>query len=175
MTTAKPGKPQPRVRLFRRRNRLAAKVGVGGGPAAEPGKLSEEAFERAMKEIEKAAEDYPDWVRESLDELGAELKAAWDLPPEERVQPFRKIGRIAHELKGQGGTFGYPLISTFGDMLYEFTQTDVKIRDNLLEVAKAHLDVMRAVINDRVSGKGGSIGQDLKLSLDQAIKKYSGE
>ena len=166
-------KPPPRVRFFRMRNRLGAKVGVGGAPGSEPGEVSQESLARAFDEMKKAEEDYLDWVRESLTELDTELKNAWEATGKERSKPFHKIGRIAHELKGQGGTFGCPLITTFGEMLNEFTKADVKIGDNVLEIVKAHIDVMRAVINDRIAGKGGQIGEELKIGLDMAIKKYS--
>ena len=145
----------------------------------DPEEVDPEAAARAQAIVESMRGKFLDWLKTTEGALAEHLTA---LEPggdasgaADRQAVVEAVTVIAHEMRGLGGTFGYPLISTFGDMLYEFTQTDVKIRDNVLEIAKAHLDVMRAVINDRVSGKGGSIGQDLQLSLDQAIKKYSGD
>ena len=76
-------------------------------------------------------------------------------------------------MKGQGGTFGYPLISIFGKSLNEMTFGAVDVGDNQLELVKSHIDLMRAVINDRIAGDGGEIGQALVASLQQAIKKYT--
>ena len=153
MTTAKPGKRPPRVRYFRARNRLRAKVGASGAPGKEPGKISAEALERAMAEIKKAEEDYPDWLRETLSELDQELSSAREMDPADRGKHMRKFENVAHELKGQGGTFGYPLISRFGKSLNEFAgHAGERITDNHLEIVKAHVDVMRAVINDRLAG-----------------------
>ena len=42
-----------------------------------------------------------------------------------------------------------------------------------MELVKSHIDLMRAVINDCISGDGGEIGNALVASLQQAIKKYS--
>ena len=123
--------------------------------------------------MKKAEEDYPDWVRQSLSELADEMKVAWEKPVEESAAHIRKIGLMAHELKGQGGTFGYTLISTFGKSLYDFTETDVRITDNHMEIVKAHVDVMRAVVSDRVAGSGGGVGKELIAGLEQAIEKYS--
>ncbi|MBV1928729.1 MAG: hypothetical protein KUG81_04380 [Gammaproteobacteria bacterium] len=76
-------------------------------------------------------------------------------------------------MKGQGGTFGYPLITSFADSLYGFTiQRPDEIVDKQIELVKAHLDAMRAVIRGRVSGSGGEIGQSLRESLNQAIASY---
>ena len=81
---------------------------------------------------------------------------------EERRKHFKHIGGIAHELKGQGGTFGYPLISVFGKSLNELCEKEGgSPTDNQLEIVKAHIDVMKAVIKDRVSGDGGDLGDAL--------------
>ena len=177
MTTVDPKRggsaKKPKVRLFRLRPKLRQKMGAVRGADGETGAVSEEALKRALTEMKKAEEDYPDWVRQSLSELADEMKAAWAKPVTERTAHIRKIGLMAHELKGQGGTFGYPLISMFGKSLYDFTQTDVRITDNHMEIVKAHVDVMRAVISDRVAGSGGGLGKDLMTGLEQAIEKYS--
>ena len=39
-----------------------------------------------------------------------------------------------------------------------------------MELVKSHIDLMRAVINDCISGDGGEIGNALVASLQQAIK-----
>ena len=161
-----------RVRLFRLRNKLKEKAGVGRAVAGES-TIATEALERALAEMKKSQEDYPDWVRATLSELGDDLKAAFEKTDEERRKHFKHIGAIAHELKGQGGTFGYPLISVFGKSLNEFTEREAHITDNHLEIVKAHVDVMRAVIKDRVAGDGGTLGRELIMVLERAIKKYS--
>lgn len=90
-----------------------------------------------------------------------------------RHECFEEINHIAHDMKGQGGTFGYPLITSFADSLYGFTiKRPGEISDNQIELVKSHLDAMRAVIKGRVSGDGGEIGQKLTESLSDAIEKY---
>ncbi len=160
-----------KVRLFRLRNKLKEKAGVGRAAAGDS-VVAVEALEKALSEMKKSQEDYPDWVRATLTELGEDLKSATDNEGEERRKHFKHIGSIAHELKGQGGTFGYPLISVFGKSLNEFCErNDVGISSNHLEILKAHIDVMRAVIKDRISGDGGDIGRELIAVLHSAIKK----
>ena len=162
-----------KVRYFRIRNRLKAKT-AGAGPQDGPPRLAGGALENAMKEMKQAEEDYPDWVLQTLSELMADHKAMVDNPDKgKRHQLFKKISNVAHELKGQGGTFGYPLITIFGKSLNEFTLGEVIFGDNQLEIVKSHIDVMRAVINDRIAGDGGEIGKALVASLQQAIKKHS--
>ncbi len=161
-----------KVRLFRLRNKLKEKAGVGRAGAGDS-TIAVEALEKALTEMKKSQEDYPDWVRATLNELADDLKAATEGEEEERRKRFRHIGAMAHELKGQGGTFGYPLISVFGKSLNEFTDREANITDNHLEIVKAHIDVMRAVIKNRVAGDGGDVGRELIAVLDRAIKKHA--
>ena len=103
---------KPKLRHFRLRNRLKemARGGSGGGG----GKVSEELLELAAAEFTKMSEDYPDWVAGYIDSLQEAHRRAAEVTPDLRAEPFREINLVAHEMKGQGGTFGYPLISTFG-------------------------------------------------------------
>lgn len=162
-------RPKTKVRYFRMRNRLKAKTG-GGGPESGPPTLAGDALERAMSEMKKAEEDYPDWVLKSLTELNDEYKAAAESEDRvERNKRFKRICDFAHELKGQGG----PRCQVVGIIPNDFTFGEVAIGESQLEIVKSHIDVMRAVINDRIAGDGGEIGQALVASLDQAIKKHS--
>ena len=80
-----------------------------------------------------------------------------------------EINLLALELRGQGGTFGYPLISTFGKMLYDSTLEGCREDDNAVKIVQAHVDSMRAVIREKISGDGGEIGRELLASLKKAI------
>ena len=160
------------VRFYRFQNRLKEKTaGLAPGRAA----ISPEALEEAEKALNKMSEDYPDWVSGIIVKLQEQHGRCVD-SPERRVECFEEINHMAHDMKGQGGTFGYPLITSFADSLYGFTiKRPGEISDTQIELVKSHLDAMRAVIRGRVSGGGGEIGQKLTEGLNQAIKKYEEE
>ena len=88
-----------------------------------------------------------------------------------RAFKFSEINLLAHELRGQGGTFGYPLITMFGKMLYMATLPDCRTDDKAVEIVEAHIDAMRAVLRRKVSGDGGTIGRSLLAALEKAIAK----
>ena len=156
------------VRFYRFKNRLKEKcAGLAPGDAG----ISDEALAEAEAALSAMAEDYPDWVSSLIDRLAEQHRRCVDTP-EERKEFFAEVGRIAHDMKGQGGTFGYPLISHFGESLYQFTKPREAYSDDDVEIVKAHIDAMSAVIKDRVSGDGGEIGQQLTDSLNEAIEKY---
>lgn len=156
------------VRFYRFKNRLREKTAGLGGEKAQ---ISEEALARAAVALEDMSEDYPDWVSTLIDKL-MEQHGFCEEFPAKRKGFFEKINHIAHDMKGQGGTFGYPLITDFSDSLYKFSYSLGELTDEHVKVIKAHLDAMRAVISGRVSGSGGEIGQQLKASLKEAIQRH---
>ena len=160
------------VRFYRFKNRLKEKTA-----GLAPGKttISSDALKEAEKALTKMSEDYPDWVSGLIVKLQEQHGRCVDTP-EKRHEFFEEINHIAHDMKGQGGTFGYPLITKFADSLYGFTvKRPGEITDNQIELVKSHVDSMRAVIRGRVSGDGGEIGAELSKSLDEAIEKYEDE
>lgn len=158
------------VRFYRFKNRLKEKT---AGLAPGKTSISTDALEAAEKALNKMSEDYPDWVSGLIVKLQEQHGRCVDTP-DKRHEFFEEINHIAHDMKGQGGTFGYPLITDFADSLYGFTvKKPGDISDNQIELVKSHVDSMRAVIRGRVSGDGGEIGAELAKSLEEAIKKYA--
>lgn len=165
-------KPAIKVRYYRFRNRLKEKTAGLAGASDDVGlEIDFAALQKAEALFAKATEDYPDWVQNTLQHL-VDLHHHCIEEPKIRHESFEKISRIAHDLKGQGGTFGYPLITSFATSLFRFSSLKVDVEDDHVEIIKAHIDAMRAVIRDRVSGDGGRIGVELARGLDDIIKRY---
>lgn len=158
------------VWYFRLSNALKDKV--GGMGAGGPGELPTELLEEAEKELERAALDFTEWARDYLAKL-SDLCTEALMHPEGRTKHFEEINLLAHELRGQGGTFGYPLITIFGKMLYEVTGKDCNENDAAVDIVKAHIDTMRAVLREKIAGDGGEIGRTLHKSLRAAIDKHT--
>ncbi len=158
------------VWYFRLPNALKDKV--GGMGAGGPGELPTELLEEAEEQLERAALDFTEWARDYLAKL-SDLCTEALMHPERRNKHFEEINLLAHELRGQGGTFGYPLITTFGKMLYEVTGKGCSENDAAVEIVKAHVDTMRAVLREKIAGDGGEIGRTLHESLQAAIDKHT--
>ena len=63
------------------------------------------------------------------------------------------------ELKGQGGSFGYDLISQVGDSLKKFTDSRSEANPRDVEIIAAHVDAMRVVMVEDIRGDGGDVGR----------------
>lgn len=159
--------PEKKVRFFRLPNALRDKTGVGKGVAAS---ISPELLSRAQQAIDKLSEDYPDWAL-------AQVNALYDLhkkcvfSTEQRAARYRDIHRIAHDLKGQGGTFGYPLVSVFAESLYRMTDMQSKHTDTEIEMIKAHVDAIRVVIQSRLKDPDSDAGARLRRVLSAVVQK----
>lgn len=162
-------KPKISVRYYRFKNKLKEKTaGLGSDENVE---ISPDALAAAEAALSDMSEDYPDWVSAIIDKLAEQHRHCVD-DADKRKEYFQEIREIAHDMKGQGGTFGYPLISAFSDGLYGFANARGELTDNHVEIIKAHIDAMRAVISNRVKGDGGEIGAELTKGLEMAIGKY---
>ena len=161
-----PGKfreDKPPVWLFRTPKRLKDKLQGGDFEFSSDGGM---------------ADNYSDWVKETITDLvGAheEAQNSFGKAEEQMKGAIEKINTLAHDLRGQGGVFGYPLISEFGKSLYNCTGNSARVAENLFEFVKAHIDGITAVINGNVKGDGVSVGKKFLSGLEAAKKKDLGE
>jgi len=151
-------------------NSLKEKVAGGASGSNVKGEMPMALIEEAEKELKRAALDFTNWALEYLAKL-SDLCTEALLEPGRRSVHFGEIHTLALELRGQGGTFGYPLITTIGKMLYDSTIEGCREDDKAVEIAKCHIDSMRAVIREKVEGDGGKIGQQLIKGLRMSIQK----
>ncbi len=165
----KPAAPSD-VWLFKLPNYLKQKM--GSNAQRQPFVLPEDMLASAEQSLKREADGFLDWAKQFLDGLSRQVTEAKQISGE-RTQNFEQINLIAHELRGQGGTFGYPLITVFGKSLYEVTKPPCQQDDASLEIVKAHIDTMRAVLREKIEGDGGEMGQMLFKALKAAINKFS--
>lgn len=148
-------------------NRLGAKVGIA--PIGPVPSLPPEVLAKAEEEIQSRAGDYATWIAGEVEEMSRNVER---LPTEPVL--VAQVNRVAHEMRGQGGIFGYPLITHIAKSLYEATRGSFeKVTPNERLLFKAHVDAIRAVMHGRISGDGGVTGQQLIASLEVAKKKYA--
>lgn len=161
-----------KVRFYRSKNRLKEKAAGLGMDANAIIEFDDDLMSAAEEALNEMAEDYPDWVMSVIDELFETHRRCVD-DEVNRKGYFERINSVAHDMKGQGGTFGYQLITNFAEGLYNFTAKGSGLSDSHVEIIKAHIDAMRVVIRERVEGDGGEIGSELTKGLQQSVEKYN--
>lgn len=146
---------------------LSNKVTEGG-----PGAVDLEAIERAEAVIADLADSYLDWVEEDLVRL---QKSYDDLKGdrENSKERMEKIFFIAHDMKGQGGSFHYDLITTLGNDLCRFIEPKEDATDKDVEVIGLYVDTMKVVIAKRMEGDGGAAGAEILNGLAAVVEKLT--
>ena len=127
------------------------------------------ALGQAEQAIKDMADEYLEWVNVDISNLEASYTKAV-----KGEAAKDEIYDNAHELKGQGGSFDYPLMTAVGNQLCKFIEG---IKDELnpaqLQVVKVHIDTMKLIILERMSGDGGKAGDRLLKGLDLVIAKVN--
>lgn len=171
---AKMGNKRKRAYIFKLPKYLKQKLATGAKPKKGEPLFDPELIQAAEEKIANMETDYADWVGESVEELQqAHHRAVED--PERAAVHFEKINAVALELRGQGGIFGYPLITQFGKSLYELTGEGATVTTGLLDLIDSHISLVKVVIGQKISGDGGETGRELLQSLAEAKKKFRGE
>ncbi len=77
----------------------------------------------------------------------------------------------ALNLKGQGGSFGYDLMTAIGNELCRLIEKLDKAGPKEVEAIKLHIDSMKLVIGNDIKGKGGEAGEKMLAGLQQVCDK----
>ncbi len=146
--------------LIRPDRRLGDKVRKTGGPTPE------QAVLRALNATEHLSEAYQGWAVDDLQALWQAFQGSADAD-------VKKMFDIAHEVRGEGGSFDFPLITGIGDSLCKFLEPLDSLTARDLEVIKIHILAMKAVFQQNLkgdSGAAGEVGRELPQLL-AALKK----
>ena len=155
------------VQVINPPNMIKTKVSGSGGP-------SPAMLERAEEAINRLSDDYPKWAMKDIDTLCALMDEAEETD-EARIDNLRQIFKLAHDMRGQGGSFGYPLMTRVGSSLCRFTEVLNNPDERAMKVVRAHVEAMRAVITNRVKGDGDAIGREIAQGLEFAVDRFQSQ
>ncbi len=146
---------------------LDLKSKVSGG-----GAVSAEMLARADSAIAEIAVEYPNLALQDIDKLAAIVETAAS-EPSQRDHWIEQIYEASDEIRGLGTMFNYPLITSIADSLCSITEHADAFDDKGIEIARAHLEAMHAVIVNKVTGDENEIGQQIASALEAAVNKHA--
>ena len=150
---------KPQAQVIRPPQTLQNKVDKGG-----PGAVDLDALAKAEDVIANLADDYLTWVQEDL----ARLEAAYAEMEKGEGDPkelLDNVFQIAHDMKGQGGSFGYDLMTAIGDQLCRLVEKMDQVTPREVGMVRVHIDAMRVIIVKELKGDGGDEGRKLLMGL----------
>jgi hypothetical protein len=122
--------------------------------------------EQSMHFIDNIGEDYAGLRKAIETGIG---------DPAQRVDALKRIYGVAHNLKGQGKSFGYDMISKIGASLCDFLNKQAHdTGDRAMEIVKAHIDAVGVVVKYRLESDGGPLGRKLVARLQGLVAANSG-
>jgi hypothetical protein len=124
-----------------------------------------ETLARAEEATTALRANYTQWARIDVDNTQALLDAA-KKAPEGRREQLDLLYAAMHNIKGQGTSFGYPLVTRLGQSLCRLIAPGRAVDDAGLKVAQAHLDALKLVLDQKIAGKGGEVGDKLAARLE---------
>lgn len=123
------------------------------------------ALARAEAALSNLSDRYLAWVSADLVRLEACL-ADITCSQEPCPEDLKRLFGIAHDMKGQGTTFDYPLISDLGNRLCRLLESSSpRPSAEVMERITALTAAMGQVIRGHLSGDGGEDGRRLLAGL----------
>ena len=139
-----------------------------------PGVSAEDLLAAAEEEVGKLAASYTEWVEKDVRRLSETLAAAKS-DAANRKKHLEDLFLVAHDMKGQGGSFGYDLVTRIGNSLCRFLEkadvADEAAFDKAYRVMEAHVGALKVVVAQHVKGDGGDIGRQLVAGLQKAVER----
>ena len=143
--------------------------------AAQPFSPADDADDvpDAVRDAEAAvaalADSFLEWITEDIDRAKKAPAEAQDKPGDN--QPLiRAIFEVVHNVKGQGGSFGYDLLTKIGGSLCDYLRVESASADEKqLKVIAAHFAAMDFVLEKNIQGSGDAIGDQLIGKVSQLV------
>lgn len=138
--------------------------------------LDMEIIAKAEAAIAELASDFADWMAEETEKLQmARLMAAREgMTPKTRLALFS----AAHDLRGGAATFGYPLAGRIAESLCKLFEVGIPLADMPLALIEQHVDAIRAMVRQGVTGgtdaTAVTLAEELVRAAESAALTFTG-
>jgi len=150
------------IELFMPPNMLKAKLGGGGGT---PGP-DLAAIKRAEAAMEGLKSEFAAWAAADVENLIA-ARAGFARTPD--ASSRAALLRAAHDMKGQAGTFDYPMIARVAGSLSKLIGELPESRDLPLGLVDAHVSAIHVIYRDKVMDASNKMAVALSTELEKQV------
>jgi len=122
-------------------------------------------FSAAEAALEKLAPAFVAGLPKALSDIEKAYSALKSDPGDAKLRT--ELFRLVHDLKGQAGTFNYMLITVIGNDLCRFIERDIVLTPPCIKVIGFHIEAMKRVTKDKITGDGDGLGMQMVNLLQQ--------
>ena len=151
------------AQVIRPPNALKAKVGGSFG-------IDASAIARAEEALKAMSGQFGQWLQDEIDKLDAaqaDIRAKGYTPETAEALYFR-----AHDLKGLGATYQYPLVTRIAGSLCRMMDDGDKRMQAPVAILDAHVDAIRAVVRDEIQTDDHPVGRVLAEALEARVAEH---
>ena len=157
---------EPRAQFIEPPDPLRDKVTEGG-----PGAVNPQMLKRADSFVAEMSENYIDSAKQDLARLRSVFEAATS-GKENWTESLSTMFEIAHNIKGQGGSFGYDLMTLVANQLCLYIDgLEQTVGPDEVAVLGLHTSTLQMIIGQDLKGDGGAAGQELVQGLIKVVEK----
>jgi hypothetical protein len=154
---------KPGFQMITPRNTLRDKIG-GKLPPIDTGALA-----RAEAALKSLSGQFQGWMEEEVNKLDAARLSARGQANDDTLS---EVYARAHDAKGLGATYEYPLITRIAASLCVMLETPERraAAVNAMKLIDAHVDAMRAAVRHKIQTADNPTGKALVEELEQRVR-----
>lgn len=152
------------AQVIRPPNTLRMKVGGGFGG------IDAGAIAKAEEALKAMSSQFGQWLQDEiikLDQAQAEIRSAGYNAATAEGLYFR-----AHDLKGLGTTYQYPLVTRLAGSLCKMMDDPAKRMAAPIVLLDAHIDAIKAVVRDGIQTDDHPVGKVLVEALEARVAEH---
>lgn len=153
-----------KVQIINPPNTLRSRLDDGKAPKGLDGAL----LAKAEKALDDAKPQVKEHVQGEIGRLQA-LMAKVSASQGKDQAALQAMYRVAFELKGQGTSAGFNLITRFGDSLCRYIEALKEPGAKEIAIIKAHVDSIAAIMSRGIQGDQNPIGLAIAAELEKIV------
>ena len=154
------------AQVIRPPNMLRAKVGGGFGG------INADAIAKAEEALKAMSSQFGQWLQDEITKLDAAQAAI--RTEGYNAQTAEGLYFRAHDLKGLGATYQYPLVTRLAGSLCKLLDDPAKRMSVDPILLDAHIDAIKAVVRDEIKTDEHPTGRVLAEALESRVAAHRG-
>jgi hypothetical protein len=146
-------------------NTLKAKVGAGAGRL---GAIDPAAIAKAEAALKSLSGNFAQWLSDEITKLEAARQTVKDGMTAEAMEG---LYLRAHDLKGLGATYGFPIITRIAGSLCRLIDDKDKRMSAPMGLVDAHIDAIKAAVRDDIKDDSHPVGKILVQELEARVSE----